>query len=103
MQGPGQVNDALRDPRYRLLVFSISPQTRASFAAKYGCTAGESMRKIHWFLKRRLVDDQGAHRKQVMVFDTTFSRDFSLLESAKEFCQRFRINERMRKLIFVYN
>jgi iron only hydrogenase large subunit-like protein len=64
-----------------MVVVSISPQTRASLAAKYNLSLDQTHRKLTWFLK--------AHMGVDYVFDTAFSRDFSLLESAREFIRRY--------------
>ncbi|KAG0236466.1 hypothetical protein BGW42_003372 [Actinomortierella wolfii] len=70
------------DPtNHRTVVVSISPQTRASFAAKYNLTPLQVARKLTWFFK-----NLGVHS----VFDTTFSRDLALLETAREFVARYK-------------
>ncbi|KAG0264230.1 hypothetical protein DFQ27_001349 [Actinomortierella ambigua] len=66
---------------HRTVVVSISPQTRASFAAKYNLSPLQVARKLTWFFK-----NLGVHS----VFDTTFSRDLALLETAREFVARYR-------------
>ncbi|KAF9175442.1 hypothetical protein BGX21_005920 [Mortierella sp. AD011] len=66
---------------HRTVVVSISPQTRASFAAKYNQTPLQVARKLTWFFK-----NLGVHS----VFDTTFSRDLSLLETGREFVERYK-------------
>ncbi|GJJ68163.1 hypothetical protein EMPS_00509 [Entomortierella parvispora] len=66
---------------HRTVVVSISPQTRASFAAKYNLTPLQVARKLTWFFK-----NLGVH----MVFDTSFSRDLALLETGREFVSRYR-------------
>ncbi|XP_068002603.1 cytosolic iron-sulfur assembly component 3-like [Melanerpes formicivorus] len=65
----------------KVVVVSVSPQSRASLAA--GCQMGllETAQKLTAFLK-----SLGVHH----VFDTTFPRNFSLLESQREFVRRFR-------------
>lgn len=63
------------------MVVSISPQTRASFAAKYQQTPIQVARKLTWFFK-----SLGVHS----VFDTSFSRDLALLETGREFVDRYR-------------
>ncbi|KAF9961410.1 hypothetical protein BGZ65_010767 [Modicella reniformis] len=81
------LNDCLacrqtNDPtKHRTVVISISPQTRASFAAKYKQTPLQVARKLTWFFK-----NLGVHS----VFDTSFSRDLSLLESGREFVARYK-------------
>ncbi|KAF9365256.1 hypothetical protein BGX34_010733 [Mortierella sp. NVP85] len=70
------------DPgKHRTVVISISPQTRASFAAKYNQTPLQVARKLTWFFK-----NLGVHS----VFDTSFSRDLSLLETGREFVTRYK-------------
>ena len=65
----------------RTIVVSISPQVRASVAAKFGLTAQMTSEKLTGFFKML-----GVH----YVFDTTFSRVFSLMESQREFLRRFK-------------
>ncbi|KAI9088877.1 iron hydrogenase [Phlyctochytrium arcticum] len=65
----------------KTVIVSVSPQSRASLAAKYDLTPIEVHRRLLWFFKQFL----GVHD----VFDTAFSRDFALLESAKEFVRRY--------------
>ncbi|XP_008854364.1 cytosolic iron-sulfur assembly component 3 isoform X1 [Nannospalax galili] len=65
----------------QLVVISISPQSRASLAAKFQLDPSDTARKLTSFFKKI-----GVH----FVFDTTFARNFSLLESQREFVQRFR-------------
>nr|XP_056722286.1 cytosolic iron-sulfur assembly component 3 [Euleptes europaea] len=65
----------------KLVVVSVSPQCRASLAARYKLAPLDTAKKLTAFFKRL-----GVH----FVFDTTFSRNFSLLESQREFVRRFR-------------
>ncbi|XP_032856251.2 cytosolic iron-sulfur assembly component 3 [Tyto alba] len=65
----------------KLVVVSVSPQSRASLAARCKMDVLETAKKLTAFLK-----SLGVH----YVFDTTFSRNFSLLESQQEFVKRFR-------------
>ncbi|KAI9591087.1 cytosolic Fe-S cluster assembly factor [Syncephalis fuscata] len=65
----------------RMVIVSISPQSRASLAAKFNLTPLQAARRITYALKH-----MGVHH----VLDTSFSRDISLLESAREFTERFR-------------
>ncbi|XP_039102658.1 cytosolic iron-sulfur assembly component 3 isoform X1 [Hyaena hyaena] len=65
----------------RLVVVSVSPQSRASLAAQFGLNPTDTARKLTAFFKTI-----GVH----YVFDTSFSRNFSLLESQREFVRRFR-------------
>ncbi|OXB81894.1 UNVERIFIED_CONTAM: hypothetical protein H355_015091 [Colinus virginianus] len=74
----------------KLVVVSVSPQSRASLAAKCKMSVLETAKKLTAFLK-----SQGVH----YVFDTTFSRNFSLLESQKEFVKRFRKQSEDKKAL----
>ncbi|KAI8826171.1 iron hydrogenase [Fimicolochytrium jonesii] len=74
--------EAPQRPQFRTVVISVSPQSRASLAAKYNITPLEVHKRLLWFFKSYL----GAH----YVFDTAFSRDFALLESGREFVKRYR-------------
>ncbi|XP_065909503.1 cytosolic Fe-S cluster assembly factor narfl-like [Dysidea avara] len=65
----------------KLIVVSLSPQSVASLAAACKLTADEATGKLVKFLKQLGVN---------YVFDVTFSRDFSLIESAREFLRRYR-------------
>jgi iron only hydrogenase large subunit-like protein len=61
---------------------SISPQSRASLAVRYNMDLETCTRKLCGFFKNYFQAEY--------VFDTTFSREFSLIESQKEFVERFR-------------
>jgi len=67
--------------KLRTIVVSISPQSRASLASKYNLTIQQVYDKLNWFFKEHLGVNY--------VVDTSFSRDFSLIESAKEFVNRY--------------
>ncbi|XP_030194303.1 cytosolic Fe-S cluster assembly factor narfl [Gadus morhua] len=67
-----------------VVVVSVSPQSRASLAARFGMSSSETGRRLTSFLK-----GLGVHH----VFDTGFSRTFSLLESQQEFLERFQRKE----------
>ncbi|KAF7720812.1 hypothetical protein EC973_006001 [Apophysomyces ossiformis] len=67
---------------HKTVVISISPQSRASLAAKYNLSPLQVHKRLVYFFKHYL----GAHH----VFDTSFSRDLSLVESAREFVERFK-------------
>ncbi|KAH8553695.1 nuclear prelamin A recognition factor-like protein [Umbelopsis sp. PMI_123] len=75
-QASGRLDDIIT------IVISMSPQSRASIAAKYGMSPMQAQRKLTQFFKTNL----GTH----YFFDTSFSRDFSLVESAREFVERYR-------------
>nr|XP_020742132.1 cytosolic Fe-S cluster assembly factor NARFL isoform X4 [Odocoileus virginianus texanus] len=65
----------------KLVVISVSPQSRASLAVRFQLNPTDTARKLTAFFKKI-----GAH----YVFDTAFSRNFSLLECQREFVRRFR-------------
>lgn len=71
-----------RPEDHRTIVISVSPQSRASLAAKYRLTPLQVQHKLVYFFKHFL----GAHH----VFDTAFTQDLSLVESAREFVDRFK-------------
>ncbi|ETE66618.1 Cytosolic Fe-S cluster assembly factor NARFL, partial [Ophiophagus hannah] len=73
-------NKASSSPK-KLVVVSVSPQSRASLAARFGMTPLDTAKKLTAFFK-----NLGVH----FVFDTTFTRNFSLLENQREFVQRFQ-------------
>uniref|UniRef100_A0A6J0UIN5 Cytosolic iron-sulfur assembly component 3 n=1 Tax=Pogona vitticeps TaxID=103695 RepID=A0A6J0UIN5_9SAUR len=75
------VNKTVDSASRKLVVVSVSPQSRASLAARFKLTPLDTAKKLTAFFKRL-----GVH----FVFDTTFSRNFSLLESQREFVERFR-------------
>ncbi|NWU98538.1 NARFL factor, partial [Upupa epops] len=76
-------NKAAAPSEQKLVVVSVSPQSRASLAAKCKLDVLETAKKLTAFLK-------GLGKCVHYVFDTTFSRNFSLLESQREFVRRFR-------------
>ena len=61
------------------VIASLSPQSRASLAKALGLSPIELQERLVHFLKSLGVSQ---------VFDTTCTRDFSLMESAAEFCAR---------------
>lgn len=65
----------------KLVVVSISPQSRVSISARYKMSQQETAEKLVGFFK-----SLGVH----YVFDTTFSRDITLIESQSEFVNRYR-------------
>ncbi|NXN41745.1 NARFL factor, partial [Rhinoptilus africanus] len=75
-------------PEQKLVVVSVSPQSRASLAARCKMGVLETAKKLTAFLK-------SVH----YVFDTTFSRNFSLLESQQEFVKRFRKQSEDKKAL----
>ncbi|XP_028410171.1 cytosolic iron-sulfur assembly component 3-like [Dendronephthya gigantea] len=76
-------NAQLAETEQKLIVVSVSPQSRASIAANFNLGIKETALKLTRFFK-----DLGVH----YVFDTTFARNFSLLEIQKEFVERYRNN-----------
>ncbi|CAO3624879.1 unnamed protein product [Cunninghamella blakesleeana] len=68
--------------QYRTIVISISPQSVASLSAKYKLPTLQTYKRLITFFKHQL----GAHH----VFDIAFARDLSLVESTKEFIQRYK-------------
>uniref|UniRef100_A0A8C6CYI2 Cytosolic iron-sulfur assembly component 3 n=1 Tax=Moschus moschiferus TaxID=68415 RepID=A0A8C6CYI2_MOSMO len=74
-------NKTAAPDQQKLVVISVSPQSRASLAVRFQLNPTDTARKLTAFFKKI-----GAH----YVFDTAFSRNFSLLESQREFVQRFR-------------
>ncbi|XP_072299500.1 cytosolic Fe-S cluster assembly factor narfl [Eucyclogobius newberryi] len=83
-------NNQTNEKEQKVVVVSVSPQSRASLAAHYGLSSSETGRRLTSFLKKL-----GVH----YVFDTSFSRTFSLLESQKEFVERFQRKEQDRKAL----
>ncbi|KAM9584064.1 cytosolic iron-sulfur assembly component 3 isoform 3-T3 [Trichechus inunguis] len=74
-------NKAAEPDHRKLVVASVSPQSVASLAARFQLNPTDTARKLTSFFKKI-----GVH----YVFDTAFSRNFSLIESQREFVQRFR-------------
>ncbi|XP_061556217.1 cytosolic Fe-S cluster assembly factor narfl [Phycodurus eques] len=78
-------NNKVSETEKKVVVVSVSPQSRASLAAFYGLSSSsEAGRRLTSFFK-----GLGVHH----VFDTSFSRTFSLLESQREFVERFQRKE----------
>ncbi|NXV01931.1 NARFL factor, partial [Cettia cetti] len=73
------LNKAAAAQEQKVVVVSVSPQSRASLAARCSLGLLQTAQKLTTFLK-------SVH----YVFDTTFSRNFSLLESQHEFLRRFQ-------------
>ncbi|KAJ8363785.1 hypothetical protein SKAU_G00126160 [Synaphobranchus kaupii] len=73
-----------------VVVVSVSPQSRASLAAHFGLSTSDTARRLTAFFK-----NIGVHH----VFDTGFSRAFSLLESQKEFVERYQRKEQDKKAL----
>ncbi|XP_064178931.1 cytosolic Fe-S cluster assembly factor narfl isoform X1 [Anguilla rostrata] len=73
-----------------VVVVSVSPQSRASLAARFDLSTTDAARRLTAFFK-----NLGVHH----VFDTGFSRTFSLLESQREFVERFQRKDRDKKAL----
>ncbi|RWS16435.1 tetratricopeptide repeat containing cytosolic Fe-S cluster assembly factor-like protein [Dinothrombium tinctorium] len=72
------------DPeKSKLIVMSLSHQSIASIAAKYCLEFQDAAEKLASFFFSRGVD---------YIFDLTFARHISLLESQKEFIERYNCN-----------
>ncbi|XP_053197646.1 nuclear prelamin A recognition factor isoform X1 [Scomber japonicus] len=67
--------------KHKVLVASVCPQSLPYFAVKLGLDVNEAAHKLCSFLKSLGVQ---------YVFDTTLAAGFSILESQKEFIQRYR-------------
>lgn len=67
--------------KHKVLVASVCPQSLPFFAVKFGLDISEAAQKLCGFLKSLGVQ---------YVFDTTLAAGFSILESQKEFIQRYR-------------
>uniref|UniRef100_A0A8C4ZMX6 Nuclear prelamin A recognition factor n=1 Tax=Gadus morhua TaxID=8049 RepID=A0A8C4ZMX6_GADMO len=66
---------------HKVLVVSLCPQSLPFFAVKFDLDIAEATRKLCGFLKSLGVQ---------YVFDTTVAAGFSILESQREFVQRYR-------------
>ncbi|KAJ3607528.1 hypothetical protein NHX12_024579 [Muraenolepis orangiensis] len=66
---------------HKVIVVSLCPQSLPFFAVKFGLDIGEATRKLCGFLKGLGVR---------YVLDTTVAAGFSILESQREFVQRYR-------------
>ncbi|KAG1148411.1 hypothetical protein G6F37_000417 [Rhizopus arrhizus] len=82
MQSLEEFYKILEQKTYATTVISISPQSRASLAAKYQLTPIQVHKRLIYFFKHILGIDH--------VFDTAFTQDLSLVESAREFMDRFK-------------
>ncbi|XP_074512892.1 cytosolic Fe-S cluster assembly factor narfl isoform X1 [Sebastes fasciatus] len=82
------LNNKANADEHKVVVVSVSPQSRASLAARYDLSSSEAGRRLTSFFK-----GLGVHH----VFETTYSRTFSLLESQREFVERFKRKEQDSK------
>ncbi|OAD75924.1 hypothetical protein PHYBLDRAFT_15794 [Phycomyces blakesleeanus NRRL 1555(-)] len=67
--------------KYRTIVVSLSPQSRASLAAHYNLSPLQIHKRLTYFFKQL-----GCHH----LVDISFARDLSLVESAREFVERYK-------------
>ncbi|XP_075880173.1 cytosolic Fe-S cluster assembly factor narfl [Nelusetta ayraudi] len=81
-------NNTAGSTEKKVVIVSVSPQSRASLAARYDLTSTDAGRRLTAFFK-----GLGVHH----VFDTSFSRTFSLLESQREFVERFQRKEQEKE------
>ena len=65
----------------KLVVVSISPQTRASIASHFNITLAEAQKRLVLLFNKIGIK---------YVYDSSFSRDFSLLESREEFVEKYK-------------
>lgn len=68
----------------------MSPQSVSSIAAKHNMDLKTCATKLNTFFKDHLSADH--------VLDTAFARNFSLLESGREFVEKYRQNEKLTLL-----
>ncbi|XP_060108284.1 nuclear prelamin A recognition factor [Heteronotia binoei] len=66
--------------KHKVVAVSVCPQSLPYFAAKFNTCVTEAAKRLCGFLR-----NLGVH----YVFDTTIAADFSILESQKEFVQRY--------------
>lgn len=79
-QSTRQLLNITGDPD-KVIIISISPQSRASLAALYGISATSAMRKLSTFFKW--------HLSAMYVLDVGLGRDIALMETAHEFLERY--------------
>ncbi|XP_023542137.1 protein NAR1-like isoform X2 [Cucurbita pepo subsp. pepo] len=65
----------------KVVIVSLSPQSRASLAVHFGISPLKVFKKLTTFLKSMGVK---------AIFDTSCSRDLTLIEACKEFIARYR-------------
>ncbi|XP_028826285.1 nuclear prelamin A recognition factor [Denticeps clupeoides] len=75
------LNQKCDTTKHKVLVVSICPQSLAFFAVKFNLDIREASQKLCGFLKSLGIR---------YVFDTTLAASFSIVESQREFVQRFR-------------
>jgi len=72
-------NVSISEEKRRVVVVSVSPQARASLAAKHELTAKEAAQALHCYFKQLGAD---------IILDTTYARELVLLQTVKEFQER---------------
>ncbi|GMH37843.1 hypothetical protein BSKO_05727 [Bryopsis sp. KO-2023] len=82
-QGVEELLSKLADPDV-IVAISVSPQTRASIAAGFNISPAKALRFLSGFLRSLGAD---------YVFDLTTARDFSLVQSGREFVERYKKNK----------
>nr|XP_026693786.1 cytosolic Fe-S cluster assembly factor narfl [Ciona intestinalis] len=73
----------------KIIVVSVSPQSRASIAAKHKLDVRKAGKAIDAFFKSLGAD---------IVLDTTFAEEIALVKTAEEFIQRYRDNQSKKSL-----
>lgn len=73
---------------WQLVAVSLSPQSLASLGAHFNLPIPAVYRKLNTFFRQYLRVD--------FVFDTSFARDFALLEQAAEFVARYRQQHKLQ-------
>jgi len=68
----------------KTVIVSVSPQSRASLAAFFGLSQSQVLRKLAALFKSMGVK---------AVYDTSSSRDLSLIEACNEFVSRYQKNQ----------
>lgn len=87
MQHEQELLSVLKERKGRIIVVSISSQSRASLGAKWGMNKQQIWNALCFYFKQVLLMDD--------VFDVDFARDLSLLSTAKEFLNRFSTGKAM--------
>eukprot|EP01090_Pellita_catalonica_P019792 TRINITY_DN6835_c0_g1_i1.p1 TRINITY_DN6835_c0_g1~~TRINITY_DN6835_c0_g1_i1.p1 ORF type:complete len:484 (+),score=57.56 TRINITY_DN6835_c0_g1_i1:49-1500(+) len=79
----------LAEKQKYVFVVSISPQARTSLAAYFGLSQHDTHMKLVAFFRELGIN---------YIFDTSFSREFSLIEATREFIARYRASDSKSKL-----
>ena len=72
-------NESVSEKNKKVVVVSVSPQARASLAARHELAAKEAAQALDRYFKQLGAD---------IVLDTTYARELVLLQTAKEFLER---------------